>query len=90
MGAYRVEVTDTFAGEPNYCWVRRYVVPGSNESDRAKQIAANKRAIKRAAGLSGAPGSWDWYGDGGAFYLRGACVVILAHWDDTLDPEGDE
>lgn len=31
MNTYQIEVTDTFGGEANYCWVRRYTV-------RAKSI----------------------------------------------------
>ena len=25
MGKYHVEVTDTFGGEPNYCWVKSFI-----------------------------------------------------------------
>lgn len=28
---YFVEVTDTFGGEANYCWVRRYKVSASSK-----------------------------------------------------------
>lgn len=52
MATYDVEVTDTFGGEANYCWVRRYTVDGScsTASHADRKLV---RAAKRAAGWSG-------------------------------------
>lgn len=45
--AWDVEVTDTFGGESNYSWVKRYVVPGTpNHLSLVRQA-------KKMAGWSG-------------------------------------
>ncbi len=36
---YYVEVTDTFGGEANYCWVARYKVHAKDEAHAAKKVA---------------------------------------------------
>jgi hypothetical protein len=45
---YQVEVTDTFGGEANYCWLNRYSIEPRKSTDRAIV-----RAAKKAAGWSG-------------------------------------
>lgn len=40
---YKVTVTDTFAGEANYCWVHRYEIKASS----------SQRALRKALRLSG-------------------------------------
>jgi hypothetical protein len=73
--------TDTFGGELNYSWVRRYsfTVPAG-----AKQ-AAIMRAAKRAAGLSGMRGKVDSYGDSFTFYPWGYCTALVVEYV----PRGD-
>lgn len=39
----QVEETDTFAGDPNYNWVHRFVVSVKTDSKRAVVRAVNKR-----------------------------------------------
>ena len=55
---WAIEVTDTFGGEANYCWVRRYSV--DVRSDKQATIV---RAAKAAAGWSGMRCAVDNYGD---------------------------
>lgn len=43
---YKIEVTDTFGGEANYCWVRR-------GTTRAKSRRGKIEAAKRLAGWEG-------------------------------------
>jgi hypothetical protein len=43
---YDIEVTDTFAGEANYCWVKR-------GRTRARTRTGVIRAVKRVAGWNG-------------------------------------
>lgn len=74
MNTWVIEVTDTFAGEANYAWVRRYTI----ELPQGAGDAAVKRAAKRVAGYSGQPGTWDSYGDALTFHPRGQCVVMFA------------
>lgn len=45
MQTFHVEITDTFAGEANYCWVERYEVSAKNEAGAMRKIA-NYRGSK--------------------------------------------
>jgi hypothetical protein len=56
---YEVEETDTFGGEANYCWVRRYSVRVHLDTSRAQRI----RAIKAALGWTGERCHVSDYGD---------------------------
>lgn len=76
--AWAIEVTDTFAGDANYSWVRRYTIE-SRQNDTQRGVM---RRAKLAAGYTGVKGRTDWYGDEGAFYPRGACIVIFVNWRD--------
>ena len=69
-----IEVTDTFGGEANYCWVRRETLElPSGLSDRAIV-----RRAKRAVGLTGVRCETERHGDGFEIRPRGACVVCFA------------
>lgn len=46
----KIEITDTFAGEANYAWVRRYEAESKKDTVRSRVIAA-----KAAAGWTGTP-----------------------------------
>jgi hypothetical protein len=67
--AYQIEITDTFGGEPNFCWVRRYDIPhnlyDANGKRRQKRLI---RAAKRAAGWAGMRCTVEDYGNG--FHVR--------------------
>lgn len=49
-----VEVTDTFGGEANYSWVRRYSFPCDNLTDRGI-----RRKAKKVAGYTGVRGRFE-------------------------------
>ena len=77
---YRIEVTDTFAGEANYCWVKR-------GTTRAKTRRGIIRAVKRLAGWEG----WvsrvnvEYYGD--SYTIRPAAStgipqIAFVTWED--------
>jgi len=77
---YRIEVTDTFAGEANYCWVKR----GTTKAKTRRGII---RAVKRAAGWEG----WcrvrldSWCGD--TIVIRptdssGILQIAFVIWED--------
>ena len=69
-----IEVTDTFGGVANYCWIRRETLDlPSNLSDRAIV-----RRAKRAAGLTGVRCETAPHGDGFEIRPRGAAVVCFA------------
>ena len=44
-----IEVTDTFGGEANYCWCRRFTVETNSEELTERQII---RRAKKIAGIS--------------------------------------
>ena len=83
---YTVEVTDTFGGEANYAWVRRYTIgaPTADYGSRSYRATLVRRA-KAAAGWTGMRCSSQHYGDmvdvrpSG----RGApCWVMFINWTD--------
>jgi len=64
--------TDTFGGEPNFCWAHRVTVEiPENLSDLALV-----RRIKRELGLSGVP-CRRTYGDISRLDIVGCCQCIL-------------
>jgi hypothetical protein len=65
---WNIEVTDTFAGEANYCWVRRYKV-------RAKSFRGAANALARQYG-GGWRKAYDT-GDQARYNLQGACVCAF-------------
>lgn len=96
--AYAVELTDTFGGEANYCWVRRARVaspPWDSFSDwdgngrrepKAFQRVLMRRA-KAAVGMTGVRGRTEPYGDGYEFRPYGMCQVMFVTWDDSAEDE---
>jgi hypothetical protein len=69
-----IELTDTFGGEANYSWVRRYTLDTpENISQRALV-----RRIKSIAGLTGVRCNTDDHGGMIAIRPVGACVVLFA------------
>lgn len=68
MRTYNVEVTDTFGGEANYSWVRRYTYKANSERG-----AILKFAREHGAGWSFA---YDC-GDSARYDLAGACVCCF-------------
>ena len=73
-----IEVTDTFGGEANYCWVRRYLVTASTI----------RGAISKLAKRDG--GGWKRVMDSGdfaRFNLDGSCVCAFVSWSDGSEAE---
>ena len=73
MTKFTIEVTDTFGGEANYCWIKRYLVTANNERG-----AINKLARSEGAGWRK---SWD-SGDLSRYDLTGACICCFVEWFD--------
>ena len=74
MNTYKIEVTDTFAGEANYCWVNRYTV-------KAKSIQGAVSKLAREIGT----GWRKDYSDGmfARYNLKGACVCMFVEFNDN-------
>ncbi len=66
---YLAEVTDTFGGEANYCWVRRYRIKASSELG----------AIRKLHNLEGY--AWRKEYDG-RYRAQGACIVAFVEYDE--------
>lgn len=74
---YQMDVTftDTFAREPNYCWVRSATL----EIPRGTSDREIMRRCKAAVGLTGVKGRKDYTsGDYIAFRPYGSCTIMMA------------
>jgi hypothetical protein len=71
-----VEVTDTFSGEANYSWVRRYSVDASSSD------TAIIRRAKAAAGWNGIRCTKENYGDMIKLKPSGMCQVMFITFAD--------
>jgi len=100
--AYNVEYTDTFGGEANYSWVNRTVIrmpelthygyDGSSNyaAANAMMVRDLKRRAKAWAGLSGARGEWEDWGDSWAFRPRGRATILFVNWREEQPEEEAE
>lgn len=96
--AWQVEVTDTFGGEANYCWVRRYTIgaiPQHISRQRHHESAASAaqradqwlvREAKRLAGYTGVRGRTNYNGDMIEWRPYRVLHVMFITWaeDDAL------
>lgn len=78
--AWNIEVTDTFAGEANYSWVKRFTI----ESRANEGKIATVRRAKKESGLNGVKCNTSDYGDSWRLDIHGACIVCFISW---VDPE---
>lgn len=72
-----IEHTDTFGGEANYCWAKRWNL-NRNLSDLALV-----RLAKQLTGLTGHPCRREDWGDTIALYPRGICQVIFIGYAES-------
>ena len=49
---YYIEVTDTFGGECNYCWIRRYAVKASSERGAMRVVGKHEGYNMRNEGYN--------------------------------------
>lgn len=71
MSTFKIEVTDTYGGEANYCWVRRYKY-------KAKSMLGAIRMLSREYG-----GQWrkeSDYGDMARYNLKNACICAFVEY----------
>lgn len=81
---WHVEVTDTFGGEANYCWVNRHVVEVSDlDNGRGAFQARLVRAAKKAEGWTGLRCEVTDHGDSFEVRPRGAAMVMFITWQDS-------
>lgn len=81
MATWTVTVTDTFGGEANFSWVRKYSFDAPSD---ASQRLIMRRA-KAAAGMSGVEGTTEDLGDSFTFRPSGRCIVAFIELEnDTI------
>lgn len=80
---YHVECTDTYGGEANYCWVRRFAVNAC--SLRGAAIVA-----ARHLGYSGRIRREGTWGDGARWDVQGMAVCFFISWGDASEPGADD
>lgn len=72
-----VEVTDTFAGEANYCWVHRFKVHATTPRGAI-------RKVRREVGLPEAHCAWN-FGDEVRYDFKGTaiCAFVRGYEDEA-------
>ena len=75
MKTFLIEITDTYGGEANYSWVKRWLVKANTE----------RGAISKLARLEGGGFRLDWNsGDTARYNLKGACVcAFVSYLEDS-------
>ncbi len=81
--AWAVEYTDTFAGEANYCWVRRATI-GARKDESQRSIMRRAKAAVSVAGLKGRTQS---HGDAFEFRPYGICTILFVTWSDWREED---
>lgn len=81
----RVEITDTFGGEANYCWVRRYEFFCEEMKDREIM-----KKIKHLAGWTGIKVEREDYGDTWTIRPRKLCQICFVDFEELIKHEQDE
>ena len=69
---YFIEMTDTFGGEANYCWVHRFIVSANTERGAMRKVANKTGFAVRSVGCD----RWD---------AVGACVCYFVEWINAAD-----
>lgn len=75
-----IERTDTFGGEPNYCWVERHRV---TMPDSASDLAIMRKA-KALCGYSGLRGRVYNYGDMIEFRPYRVCQIMFITFESEV------
>ena len=95
MNRHAIELTDTFAGEANYSWVKResvtmpeltrYGYDGCTNYAKANKTYQRElmRKAKAAMGLTGVRGVASWHGDLAEFRPYGLCQVMFINWAES-------
>ena len=56
---YFVEMTDTYGGEANYCWVNRFIVSASSPRGAMRKVRARTGDKVRCEDRYNEPQTWD-------------------------------
>lgn len=75
------EITDTFGGEANYCWVNRGEITAKTKRGQVKQLKALMGVTGERCEVSGSDGDLTVRPVG----KHAPCIVGFVHWDDGPD-----
>ena len=73
-----VEMTDTFGGEANYCWVNRFLVDATTLMGAVRKVAKETGCSVRKV--------MDC-GDFARYDTQGACICFFVQWADEMSLE---
>ena len=72
---YFIEMTDTFGGEANYCWVNRFIVSASSPRGAMRRVCTRTGDSVQCV-MGGETQRWD--------STRG-CVCYFVEWVDAAE-----
>lgn len=76
---YFIEMTDTFGGEANYCWVNRFLVSASSPRGAMRRVCARTGdTVRFQYGASDAGETQRWNSTRG-------CVCYFVEWVDAAE-----
>lgn len=73
---YFIEMTDTFGGEANYCWVNRFIVSASSPRGAMRKVCTRTGDSVQCV---------DRYGDLQRWDSTRGCVCYFVEWIDAAD-----
>ena len=76
---YIVEMTDTFGGEANYCWIHRFIVTASSERGAMRKVSRETGFTARCT-MPGDPERWDAVGACVCFFVEFATDLMIQHY----------
>ena len=76
---YIVEMTDTFGGEANYCWIHRFIVTASSERGAMRKVSRETGFTARCT-MPGDPERWDAVGACVCFFVEFATDLMIKHY----------
>jgi len=76
---YIVEMTDTFGGEANYCWVRRFIVTASTHRGAMRKVSRETGYAARCT-MPGDPERWDAVGACVCWFVEFATDLMVKHY----------
>lgn len=104
MPKFNVELTDTFAGEANYSWVRRAIIhapelthygyTGNADGSYARANKAQTRELMRKAKavmhMTGMRGNRETWGDTEVFRPYGMALVLFVTFESCLVSDSEQ
>lgn len=82
MNTWNLELTDTFGGEANYCWVHRETIEFP-ESANDEQIIATAVSVFNLPAIDRKDCRVEEHGDSFAIYYEDDNIVLFIDFDDS-------